>query len=236
VSASALSFDDIHGRLRPFVVRTVAASGVRSPEVDDVAQEVFVLLHRKGGDFRDLRAARSWLYGAARRLASNHLRGMRRAEAREPGWAPGEGSDMDLRVDARSTLGRLERAAAHLDPAATSAFSMVQLEGRAPAEAAAALGLNVNTTRSHVQRVRARLRRVLTVALVLLATVSALMATTCEAESVVAEVQRDPVRGDTDAGTRAADAEHLRNSGRDRHPAGDAVVLALWSGAQRRSA
>ena len=44
-----------------------------------------------------------------------------------------ERADMDERVDARSTLGRLERAALRLDPAATPAFSMVQLEGKAPA-------------------------------------------------------------------------------------------------------
>jgi RNA polymerase sigma-70 factor (ECF subfamily) len=236
VTASALSFYDIHGRLRPFVVRTVAASGVRSPEVDDVAQEVFVLLHRKGGDFRDLRAARAWLYGAARRLASNHLRGMRRAQAREPGWGLGEAMDLDQRVDARSTLGRLERAAARLDPTAASAFSMVQLEGKAPAEAAAALGLKVNTTRSHVQRVRTRLRRVLMAGLLVLAAGSALMATTCEAESVVAEAERDPVHRDSDAASRPADAEHLRGAGGDGRSARHAARLALWSGAQRRSA
>lgn len=186
VSAQALPFDTIHARLRSFVRKTVASAGVRPPDVDDVVQEVFVLLHRKGGIFVDLRAARSWLYRASRRLASNYMRGVRRSAARQPGWSPAPPSDPQAQLEVRCVLGRVAQAATQLDTTAVSAFTMVELQGLPSRDAADALGLNVNTTRSHVQRVRKRLCGVATVGFVVLAIFCSLFSGTCTVAPVVA--------------------------------------------------
>jgi RNA polymerase sigma-70 factor (ECF subfamily) len=238
VSAQVLPFDVIHAQLQGFVRRTLASVGIRAAEVDDVAQEVFVLLHRKGGVFHDLAAARSWLYRASRRLASNHLRGTRRSEARQPGWSPAESNDLEAQVQARRTLEQVAQTARLMDAAATSAFVMVELEGRCPAQAAAALGIKVNTTRSHVQRVRARLRQAVVLALVI--ALAMLLTGQCSTEAAVVEVRDDSIRRSAELAPRPTDdrtasAEHLWGARRHGDRARQSPRLALRASPRARA-
>jgi RNA polymerase sigma-70 factor (ECF subfamily) len=62
---------DEHAR---FLFRALRHLGVREGDLDDVCQDLFVVAHRKYRDFRGESSVRTWLYGIAVRLASEHRR------------------------------------------------------------------------------------------------------------------------------------------------------------------
>lgn len=57
-----------------FLWRTLRHLGVRERDLEDVCQDVFLVAHRRLGSFRGESSLRTWLYGIAVRLASEHRR------------------------------------------------------------------------------------------------------------------------------------------------------------------
>ncbi|HEY3498366.1 MAG TPA: sigma-70 family RNA polymerase sigma factor, partial [Polyangiaceae bacterium] len=53
----------------PFVWRCLRGLGVREAALDDAAQDVFVIVHRRLRDFRGESSLRTWLYGVVRNVA-----------------------------------------------------------------------------------------------------------------------------------------------------------------------
>jgi len=138
----------------PFVLRALVCMGVAPIDADDVAQEVFVVAHRRRTEFDGDRRPRAWLYGIARRLA----RSRRRARKTDV-----------LDALPAATVGDPERAAAHsqalslalrcLDRMSTKlreVFVLTELEGLAAPEVAQILELPVNTVYSRLRLGRER--------------------------------------------------------------------------------
>ena len=61
----------------PFVWRGLRRLGVPECDVEDVCQEVFVVVHRKLGDFEGRSSLRTWIYGICARTASAFVPSMR---------------------------------------------------------------------------------------------------------------------------------------------------------------
>lgn len=57
-----------------FLWRTLRHLGVRERDLEDVCQDVFLVAHRRLDSFRGESSIRTWLYGIAVRLASEHRR------------------------------------------------------------------------------------------------------------------------------------------------------------------
>jgi RNA polymerase sigma-70 factor (ECF subfamily) len=57
-----------------FVWRTLRRLGLNESDADDLCQEVFVIVHRKLGEFEQRSSMRTWLYGIAVRVAIAHKR------------------------------------------------------------------------------------------------------------------------------------------------------------------
>ena len=52
-----------------FAARVLRSFGVRDADLDDMLQEVFLVVARRGGDYEELGRARSWMYSICRRVA-----------------------------------------------------------------------------------------------------------------------------------------------------------------------
>src|SRR5258706_1648048 len=67
-----------------YLCRTLRRLGVPAADIEDVAHEVFLVLHRRWEDYDPSCALRPWLFGIAFRVAASH----RRRSAREVphGW------------------------------------------------------------------------------------------------------------------------------------------------------
>jgi RNA polymerase sigma-70 factor (ECF subfamily) len=75
------SFQELCARYFEFVWKCARAFGARADEIDDVVQDVFLVVQRRGADLKEERLARSWIYGIARRVVSSHRRQRRGRDA-----------------------------------------------------------------------------------------------------------------------------------------------------------
>jgi RNA polymerase sigma-70 factor (ECF subfamily) len=78
VAATARSFEAIYAEYFPFVWRCLRGLGVAGSGLDDAAQDVFVVVHRRLPDFRGDSNVKTWLYAIMRNVAANHRRGVSR--------------------------------------------------------------------------------------------------------------------------------------------------------------
>ena len=57
-----------------YLCRTLRRLGVQTSDIEDLAHEVFLVLHRRWGDYDSDRPLRPWLFGIAFRVASSQKR------------------------------------------------------------------------------------------------------------------------------------------------------------------
>jgi RNA polymerase sigma-70 factor (ECF subfamily) len=69
-----LEFRAVYDTYFAFVWRAVANRGVPHSAMDDVIQEVFLVVHRKLGEFEGRSTLRTWLAGIVRRVVADHLK------------------------------------------------------------------------------------------------------------------------------------------------------------------
>ncbi|NVB41951.1 sigma-70 family RNA polymerase sigma factor [Pseudenhygromyxa sp. WMMC2535] len=160
------AFEDLYRRERAFVLRTLARFGIDEAQREDAAQEVFLVVHRRWGDWTLERApARSWLYGIARRVAATRRRGTRRREqylrllplsAEAEAFQRGP-ADPDEALTRERGKQALCLAFERLDEGKREVFELATLDGRSGPEIAAKLGLEVNTVYSRLRLARAQL-------------------------------------------------------------------------------
>ncbi len=73
--ALSSSFSEIFEQHVGFVWRVLRYAGVSERELPDVAQEVFIVIHRRLAEHDPARSAmRTWVFGIAQNVARNHLR------------------------------------------------------------------------------------------------------------------------------------------------------------------
>lgn len=149
-----LAFDAIYAQHFRGIWRTLRRLGVSDAQLDDAAQDVFVVVHRKLHTF-DGRSLRSWLYAIAVRVASDYRRGaVHRQTAPLPDSiadaAPGPARASELNESVRL----LHDLLAALDDQKRTVFVLSELEQLSVPEIAEALGANLNTVYSRVRAAR----------------------------------------------------------------------------------
>jgi RNA polymerase sigma factor (sigma-70 family) len=126
---------------------------------EDVAQEVFLDLHRRFGNDPGAQAP-AWLHAAAVHTALNAIRSERRRGAREERFATGSlmSDDPQAAVEVAETR-RAIRAALARVPARDAMVLALRYGGLSYAETAAALGIGVSGVGTRLRRAEARLRK-----------------------------------------------------------------------------
>lgn len=151
-------FEALYEQQFPFVWRTLRRFGVADSGLDDAAQDVFVIVHRRFGVWETGGSLRAWLYGVARRVAAAHRRRDERHKRKLtalPG--PVAVTHLDDRLGARHQLERLSREIERLEPRRRQVYVLIELEGLSSPEVAQALGCKLNTVYSRLRRARADL-------------------------------------------------------------------------------
>jgi RNA polymerase sigma factor (sigma-70 family) len=148
-------FDEEYAR-----VAAIARRVLGDPDAaEDVAQEVFLDLHRRFGDTPGARAP-AWARTAAAHTALNVIRGNRRRAVREERYAtaPSLEHDPQVAVEAAETT-RAVRAALARIPERQATVLALRYSGLTYAEMASALGIGVNAVGTRLRRAEARLRK-----------------------------------------------------------------------------
>jgi RNA polymerase sigma-70 factor, ECF subfamily len=141
-----------------FVWRTLRGMGVGEADREDMAQEVFLVVRRQLPAYEERGAMRSWLVAIARRVVADHRD---RAHVRRelPRDTPPEGStDPTSRLEARSSLERVEAALRQLDHDQRQVFLLYEVEGLTMPEIAEALGVPLQTCYSRLHSARDHVR------------------------------------------------------------------------------
>ena len=145
-----------------YVWRTLARYGVAEANLEDAAQEVFVIVLRRFGSWRERASFRSWLHGVARRVAAaarrRHHRHRRKLEAL-PAVEHGDAPTIDGQLHERRRLDALAVAIERLEPSRREVFILADIEELSAPEIADALGCKLNTVYSRLRRARADIER-----------------------------------------------------------------------------
>ncbi len=130
-------------------------------DAEEVAQEVFLRVHRSIREFRGEAKLSTWLYAITSRLCLNRMRAPgrgRRAGEQALGRVANGHPNPGATLEAGEIQAALHRAIAELDEERRIVVVLRDLHGLAYEEIAAALELPLNTVRSRLHRARMELK------------------------------------------------------------------------------
>ncbi len=166
VTQAVPQFREIYDEYFDFVYRGARRLGVHSRSLDDAAQDVFLVVHRRLGDFEGRSSLKTWLYGITRRVAKDYRR---RSSRKEKGLVSTDGpiggqlasaqNSPDENAARRQAAKTLEAILANLDESRREVFVLAEMEQMTAPEIAEALSLNLNTTYSRLRTARAEFEK-----------------------------------------------------------------------------
>jgi RNA polymerase sigma-70 factor (ECF subfamily) len=158
----ALDLDAIFRAHANFIWLSLQRLGVQHADLDDVAQDVFVIVHRRLDRFDGSSLLTTWLFGICLRVAANYRR-KRRFLLLPTGII----DDAALATDPHQDLARreaqrhLERILARMDVAKRAVFVMFEWEGISCDEIARTMGVPVGTVFSRLHAARREFNKTL---------------------------------------------------------------------------
>ena len=159
-SPSNPSFQELYAEHFNFVWRTLRRLGVPEADLPDVAQEVFVVVHRRLPDFEPRARMTTWLFPICLHAARDRRRRahVRREVPREEydlvDPAPLPGSDLERQQD----LALFEAALADMNLDQRAVFVLFELEDLRGEDIAATLGIPLGTVYSRLRLARGAFR------------------------------------------------------------------------------
>lgn len=155
--------DDFRALFRahaPFVWRVLRRLGVSEADVEDVAQEAFLVVHRRLSEFEGRSQLRTWIYGICVRVASDHRRRahVRRELATDRPPERSGSAPQPRELEQRQARALLDAALAELDDDKRAVFVLYEIEELPMKEVADALACPLQTAYSRLHAARRELR------------------------------------------------------------------------------
>jgi RNA polymerase sigma-70 factor (ECF subfamily) len=156
------SFEEVYSSHLSFLWRSLRLLGVKDHLLEDACQDVATVIFRRLPEFEGRSSLRTWLYGIAQGVASNHRRRVVRKDAPLVGT---EDLPAGLEMRAAPREAALEAADSiirfsdTLSDADRDLFALGLVEQIPAVELAGELGLRVADVRQRVSRLRERFRR-----------------------------------------------------------------------------
>jgi RNA polymerase sigma-70 factor (ECF subfamily) len=159
VKATVQSLHAEHGA---FVWRTLARLDVRSSDLEDMMQEVFVVVHRRIDSFDQNTRPTTWLFGICLRVASDYRRRRRKPEE---SLAPevqdalrAQCATPEELAAAQQARTKIEAAIDRMDDDKRAVFVLYELEHMSCDAIAELVGVKVGTVYSRLHAARAEFR------------------------------------------------------------------------------
>ncbi len=153
------SVAEVYRAHQALVWRSLHHLGLPKSVLNDATQDVFLVVHRRFQDYDGRASMSSWLYGIARKVASEYRKGRRHRgrhlelvsnpDARESGEA-----DAPARV---AVVSLIESFLGLLDDDKRRTFLLAEVEGMTAPEIATAEGVNLNTVYGRIRAARRKL-------------------------------------------------------------------------------
>jgi RNA polymerase sigma-70 factor (ECF subfamily) len=146
------SFDEVYAAHFAFVWRVLRTFGVADAALEDAAQDVFVVVHRRLPEFEGRAQITTWLFAIARRVAQSHRRKDGRTDPLD--------EDPVGTSDTFAAFSRAQAAATvmaildTMDEDKRIVFALVELEQLSVPEVSRMLEINLNTAYSRLRLAR----------------------------------------------------------------------------------
>jgi RNA polymerase sigma-70 factor (ECF subfamily) len=142
-----------------YVFHSLRRLGVHERDLEDVAHDVFLAIHKKLDDYDPARPLRPWIFAFAFRFASDYRklarhRRERLADRDEPIEEADSAPGVEDRIDAERSRQLVLEALEALDLEKRAVFVMHEIDGNAVPAIATALGIPVNTAYSRLRLAR----------------------------------------------------------------------------------
>jgi len=159
---AALDLDTIFRAHANFIWLSLQRLGVQHADLDDVAQDVFVIVHRRLDRFDGSSLLTTWLFGICLRVAANYRRKRRflllpTGTVHEAALA----TDPHQELVRREAQRQLERILARMDVVKRAVFVMFEWEGISCDEIARTMGVPVGTVFSRLHAARREFNKTL---------------------------------------------------------------------------
>lgn len=154
------ALQEVFSRHLPFVWRLARALGLAPDDADDVAQEVFLIVHRRLHTFTPGRSMQGWLFGITRNVVLHHHRTHTRRERYQsaaPPPLPGQAPDVALHLQQAAAL--MQQFLDQLDVDKRIVFLLADIEGLSSPEIAEALAIPLGTVFSRLRAARIKLEQ-----------------------------------------------------------------------------
>jgi RNA polymerase sigma-70 factor (ECF subfamily) len=168
-SSSGLDVSAVHAEFADFVWSSLQRLGVRTADLDDMLQEVFVVVHRHQADFESGSPLRPWLFGICRRVAAAHrrrahVRRERCDDALDRETVGGDGEHARSPEEAASrqeARAELEAVLDEMDLDRRAVFVMFEIDELPCEEIAEAVGIPCGTVFSRLHAARKEFEKIL---------------------------------------------------------------------------
>lgn len=149
------AFESLYRDHYPFVWRSVRRLGIADAEVDDVVQDIFVIVHRRLGDFEGRSSVRTWLFAIAYRVVRDRRRSLAARFDREGRIEPPRPpTEPDQKLARHQAVVALDDLLTALDEDQRTTFVMAEVLHMSAPEIAELMEVKVNTVYSRLRRGR----------------------------------------------------------------------------------
>lgn len=138
-----------------YVWHTLRRLGIRHEDCEDLAHDVFLVVHRRAKDFDNERPMKPWLFGISYRVVADFRR-----LAKHSREVFSDAEHLDERPDAEATLEQkrklalCDRALAKIDLERRAVLVLHDIDGEPVPQVAEALGIPLNTAYSRLRVAR----------------------------------------------------------------------------------
>lgn len=148
--------DALYSEHFDFVWRSLRRLGVAAEDLDDAAQDVFIVFLRRRAEFRQESSHRTWLFGIATNVTHRYRRLSKRSAQTTPVTESQPATHPTPLEHASSSeaLRLVDRFLASLDESKRHVFILAELEQMSAPEISAALHVKLNTVYSRLRSAR----------------------------------------------------------------------------------
>lgn len=168
----ASAFDALVGRYKDQLTNFAFRFLGDFDEADDVVQETFIRVYRKGETYRPVARFSTWIYTIASNLAKTHLRRMKRgslfslSRGREGGderdyEIPDDGNSADRQAERSLEAAIIQKALDSIPAKYREAVVLSDIQDLTYEEICEITNLNIGTVKSRLNRGRGMLKRLL---------------------------------------------------------------------------
>lgn len=157
-----MTFEEVYDEQFRFVWRSLRRLNVPEADLSDAVQEVFLVVHRRLGDFEGRSQVTTWLFRICLRVAKDRRR---RAHVRheipvaEHDEHAAGGGDATAVLEQQDDLALFDAAMAALDLDQAAVFTLFELEAMTGEQVAATLGIPLGTVYSRLRLGREAFRK-----------------------------------------------------------------------------